>query len=356
MKIVIVSPSLSTNRNVSGISSVVQFIINNNIEHQYYHFELGKRDDEIRNLLWFFRIFKVYSKWFRNMIFFNADIIHFNFSISRLAIFRDAPLIFLSRLFNRRMILHIHGGELFQTKNNSFFIHLILKRILNGKNAMIVLSTTEKEVLKKKYNCENIKVLPNCIELGDAKKFNRSYEKHERLVLLFFGRITINKGIEYIYNAMESLKLKGSQFKFVMAGAGPEEKLYVEKFTNLLGNDFEFMGVVSGNEKISLLKTCDLFLLPSFFEGLPMALLESMSFGIVPITTNEGSMSHVVKNENNGIIVSKYSTNDIVFAVEKLISNREYLKILSTNARQYIFDHNIPEKYFSVLNDIYKYQ
>jgi glycosyltransferase involved in cell wall biosynthesis len=104
------------------------------------------------------------------------------------------------------------------------------------------------------------------------------------------------------------------------------------------------------------LKKCNVFLLPSFFEGLPIALLESMSFGLVPIVTNVGSIINVVNDGINGMIVNSHSSEDIAFAVEKLSKEKEYLKELSINARQYIFSNFKPEAYISRLNEIYNYE
>jgi glycosyltransferase involved in cell wall biosynthesis len=141
-----------------------------------------------------------------------------------------------------------------------------------------------------------------------------------------------------------------------MAGKGPDERVFVQKFGELLGKQYEFRGVVAGRQKSELLEMCNVFLLPSFFEGLPMALLESMSFGIVPITTNVGSIKFVINNGNNGIIVNKNSSEEIASAIEKLYTDKDYMQELSTNARKYIFSNFKPDAYIAKLNEIYNYE
>ena len=167
--------------------------------------------------------------------------------------------------------------------------------------------------------------------------FNRIVNKQELLNILFIGRITKSKGIEYIYQALSGLKKRQVPFKFYIAGTGPDEEEYVEKFEALLGSDFEFKGVVSGVSKINLFKTCEIFLLPSLFEGLPMSLLESMSFGLVPVVTGVGSIKHVVKTGENGILVDRNPAEDIDLAIEKFVNDRILLEQLSINAKDYIF-------------------
>jgi glycosyltransferase involved in cell wall biosynthesis len=356
MRIIITSPSLNTNHNVSGISSVTNFIISSNPDNEYIHFIIGRKDNEKRNLSWFLRILGVYIKWLHLMVTQRAVLIHFNLALSEDSIIRDSPLIILARLFCKRMIIHIHGGDFLMHKKKPLWMTRLLKIVLSGKNPIVVLSPIEKEVLQESNNCKNIYVLPNCIALNEANDFDRIYSDSEPLKLLFLGRISVEKGIDYIYLAMESLKAKGIKFMFFMAGKGPEEINYNQKFENLLGKDFEFKGVVSGVQKSDLLKKCDVFLLPSFFEGLPMALLESMSFGLVPVVTNVGSIKYVVNDGINGMMVNSHSSEDIAFAIEKLSKEKEHLRELSKNARQYIFSNFKPEVYISRLNEIYDYE
>jgi glycosyltransferase involved in cell wall biosynthesis len=356
MKIIITSPSLDTNKNVSGISSVTKFIIKNNESHKYVHFEIGKKDDDKRNLYSILRIAKTYLKWIYLMAFSRDILIHFNIPIEKFALIRDTPLILISRLFKKRMILHIHGGEFSMNKKLPFWIKYILKFNFYGETPKIVLSPFDKDFLEEKLSCTKIFVLPNCADLSDACNFNRTLSKNKIPILLFMGRISFNKGIEFIFHALESLKKQNYNFKFIMAGKGPEEKLYVKRFSDLLGEDFTFEGVVSGIKKTELLKNSNIFLLPSFFEGLPMALIESMSFGLVPITTNVGSIKYLIKNDLNGIIVNKYSSEEITSAIIKISDDKEYAQKLSKNARDYIFTNYDSKKYISRLNEIYKYE
>jgi glycosyltransferase involved in cell wall biosynthesis len=354
MKIIILSPSLYTNQNVSGISSVTQFIINHNTEHEYVHFNLGRKDSEIRNIFWVLRMLRTYFNWICLMVSSKQALIHFNLSLSKYSIIRDYPLILMARLFHKRMIIHIHGGELLMDENITFWIKKILGSIFSDKNQIVVLGLSEKETIYRKFGARKISVLPNCIDLSAAKEFERSYKKTELIQLLFLGRISVEKGIEYIFRSLGSLKDQGKTFKFFMAGTGPDETVYVSKFQDLLGKDFEYRGIVSGDIKTALLKNCNIFLLPSFYEGLPMALIESMSFGLIPITTDVGSIKDIVIDGETGIIVRKKSAEDIESAIKKLLEETDTREKLSRNARNFVFNYNNVNKYIFDLNRIYE--
>jgi glycosyltransferase involved in cell wall biosynthesis len=355
MRILITSPSLDIIENISGISSVTRFIINNNPQHQYLHFQLGKKDNKKRNLSWILDNLLVYLNWIKLMISLRKTIIHFNISLGKLSLIRDTPLILLARISGKKLILHIHGGNLMMRPHLPLWLRICLKCNLKGSFPKIVLSPLEKKVIEKMVGNRNVFILPNCIDLAEAKKFNRDYTGNKTLRLLFLSRISVEKGLEFIYQALKSLKETDLEFKFILAGTGPDEKLYLKKFHDILGGDFEFKGIVYGGRKTELLKSCDVYILPSLFEGLPMALLESMAYGLVPVTTDVGSITFVVKDRINGIILSGDKSKSIVSSIITLAENKSLMAELGRNAQNYIFINFDPVNYIAKLNEIYDY-
>ena len=284
----------------------------------------------------------------------NDILVHFNFALDKRSIIRDSPLILFAKLLNKRMVIHLHGGEYLESENIPAWIKKLLKLILSGKAPKIVLSPIEKEIVKMKFNCLNIEVLPNCIDLTGAKNFIRINSGDPQLKLLFIGRIVLRKGIEYIFQALLILKKKEIPFKFILAGTGPDEDIYVKKFSELLQSNFEFKGIVSGDNKTELLKECDVFLLPSIYgEGLPISLLECMSYSLVPIVTDNGSMKYVVKDGENGILVNKESSVEIADAIVNLSTKEDLLQKLGRYASKSVFDNFDPAVYIDKLNEIY---
>jgi glycosyltransferase involved in cell wall biosynthesis len=353
--ILITAPSLDTKQNVSGISSVTNFIINNNTGKVYKHFELGRKDDEKRNLRWFLRIIKTMFNWIIVVTNSKTTLVHFNFALSKASIIRDAPLILFVKLCSKKILIHLHGGDYLTNTKAPGWMKFILKRVFWGNTQVIVLSPAEQHAIIKDYKVKNVNVLPNCVDLKEAKAFNRTFNKEGGVPhLLFIGRISKPKGIEYIYQALHLLKKKGTAFKFLMAGTGPDETEYVAKFSSLLGAAFEFKGIVSGEAKTELFKASDVFLLPSMFEGLPMALLESMSFGLVPVVTGVGSIKYVVKTGENGIIVGSNPVEEIVTAIESFEKSTILMERLSINASNFIFKYYNPENYINELNKVYE--
>jgi len=352
--IIITSPCLNAEKNVSGISAMASFIIRNNAIHNYTHFELGKWDSEKRDLKWFRRIMIKNIRWIKYMIKEKDVLVHFNFALETRSILRDFPFILIARLFNKRMVIHLHGGKYLGTDKIPFFIRIILKKVMSGNEPKIVLGSGEKDFIVRNYAAKNIFILPNCIDLEDAKAYEKHFFKEKQVGILFMGRIIKNKGLDSIAAAIKILKEKNLPVKFFLAGTGPDEDGFKSRISELLGSDFIHAGVVSGEVKSGLFKKCDIFLLPSLYgEGLPVSLLESMSFGLIPVVTGNGSMKDVVKSGVNGFVVKSNSPEEIAAAVETLINDGTLKEKLSTNARNYVFSSHDPEIFLSELNKIY---
>lgn len=355
MQVIITSPSLNTTDNVSGISAVTRFITSQNTCCEYTHFLLGKKDAQTRDLLWLLRTLKVYAKWAQVLLMEPLAIIHFNIAFDLRSLIRDLPLIMIARLLRRRVIIHIHGGKFLAGEGMPSGLKMIVRLTLS-RGPIIVLSHLERAMIERMTRNAKILVLANCIEVEEAEAFERGYPSEEPLIILFLGRITARKGIEVLYQGLAASREGGTRFRFVMAGAGPAEKLYVCKFRELLGEDFEFRGVISGAEKTDVLKKCNVFVLPSLYgEGMPMALLESMAFGLVPITTDIASISTIVTNGINGIIVNRGAPGEIRDAIDKLATEKQCMRALSMRGRQHILDICRPDAYVEQLNAIYEH-
>ena len=355
MKVIINSPSLDPKVNVSGISAVTQFIISNNKEVDYIHFEVGRKDAESQGALSRIkRILRNKKEW-EQLLKQNKDaVVHYNIPLMKAAIIRDYMLIRIAHKLGMPIVLHIHGGNYIKERNRPWYIKSLLKKIFKWSKHVIVLGEEENAILEEDFGIHNVISLPNCIDLSAARKFNRNIEGKDTLDILYLGRIEPNKGIDYIFDACKALKEEGIKFHLNFAGKEEEEGQYIPKFKEEFADNFTFHGIVSGDKKIGVLKKCDIFLLPSFFEGLPMSLLETMSFGQVPVVTPVGSIPMVVVDDVNGCFIKVKNADDIINVVRSLTTYRELYSTLSSNAQQTIFNKFNDCKYIKELNRMYK--
>lgn len=355
MKSIIVSPSLDPSQNVSGISAVTQFIISNNQEVEYVHFELGKKDKEKGGVFRVKSIVNGLFKW-NSLLKENANaIVHYNFPLSKSSILRDPMFIFIARRRKMKMVVHIHGGNFLTASHTPKYLQWILKKVFALPCPFIVLSDLEKRLVGERYECKDIHVLPNCVDLTEASKYVKQTKVvDEPLVIGYLGRIAETKGMSYLLEACKEMKVRNIPFILRIAGKEEIENQYLPLFRKELGDQFFYDGVVSGKSKDDFLKQLDVFMLPSYFEGLPMSLLECMSFGVVPITTNVGSIGEVVRDGENGAFIRIRDARTIIEQFVTLNSNRKQMCELSRSAKDTIFRTFSPSVYVDSLNQLYQ--
>ena len=349
--IIINSPSLNPTKNVSGISSIVQFIISQDTNYNYIHFEVGRTDEAKGGLSRVFSIIGSLKNW-RDLLKEHPDaIVHYNFALTKECIIRDSLYIHFCK--RHKMVLHLHGGNFLFSDSMPFYLDILLKRLFSFKSPFIVLSDREKKRIEEKYHAQIVHSLPNCVDFTEAVQYVKDYDK-EVLTLGYIGRITAAKGMNELIEACKVLKNEMLPFKLIIAGSERVGDNYVSVFSEQLGDSFEYAGIVSGETKTNFLKRIDVFVLPSYFEGLPVSLLETMSFGCVPVTTDVGSISTVVKNGDNGLFIKVKDSGDIVDNVKRLSKDKALLERLGRNAKQTVLEQYNPEKYIKKLDMIYQ--
>jgi glycosyltransferase involved in cell wall biosynthesis len=354
MRIIITSPSLDPTKNVSGLASVTRFIIENNPHHNYIHFELGRKDGEKGGIHRVSSVIHRFKDWKRLLKTYPDALVHYNFPLEKPSIIRDTPFMRAALKNGNKMVIHIHGGVYLTSANIPFPFRQMLKHVFSWNVPFITLSETEAETLRKRFHAKHIVSLPNCVDLKDAQTFERKYKDDSTpLTLGYLGRIAKTKGMDYLLQACCILKERHIPFCLKIAGAEEIEGQYLPMFSKMLGNQFVFYGVVSGESKNSFLQSLDILVMPTFYEGLPMSLLECMSYGVVPIITPVGSIPTVVTDQQNGILIKVKDTQSIVDTITYLHTHRDKLEQMSKSSRKYIFEHFDSDYYFDKLNNIY---
>lgn len=344
MKILITAPSLDENENVSGISALVRQIVQKG-GHEFFHFQAGRKDGERSGFSWLVKQALLVPRFNSFLKRVDPDVVHINTSLVKRAIARDVLLAGAAKKAGKPVVLHIHGGPF---AAGEFEWWHLGKNLLNQANKVIVLSELEKEAINERIPGLDIEVLPNAVAVDEIPVTTR---ENTAKTILYFGRLDANKGLDEIVEACRALKEAGLEFRFNCYGAGPQGREFIDWMLEALGEDFYYGGVVTGDEKWRALAENDIFLLPSKYEGLPMALLEAMAAGCVPVVSNVGSISTAVTDGVNGYFVDE---ENLVSRLKELLSGEADLAAMSRAARATIEKNFDIKDYVERLNGIYK--
>jgi glycosyltransferase involved in cell wall biosynthesis len=243
----------------------------------------------------------------------------------------------VAKICGARVVYQVHGGApLERFFAQSRMLKAFLRRTLRIPDAIVVLAQSELEAYRKLVPGQHVFALPNCVDCSPYANIAREpSEPDAPLRLLYIGRLAREKGL---YEALQGLRLAQLQdvgARLVIAGSGPEEAA-LRRFANGLGNTVSFTGPVFGAAKIALFRNADVFLLPSYSEGLPYALLESMAAGVPAIITRVGAIPDVMADGLHGLFVPPRDPHAIGRAITALAADRELLARMGDAGRKRI--------------------
>jgi len=176
-----------------------------------------------------------------------------------------------------------------------------------------------------------IAIVPNAI---DVSSFNPSPPQNERekFTVINVGRIEHSKGVFSLLQAARILHKKyQNRVQFLFIGDGPHRKRLEEaiRTDKKLNSNVKLLGYVQNVG--DFLRESDVFVLPSYYEGMPISLLEAMACAKPVVATNVGDVPDVIENEFNGLLVEPGSPIALADAIDKLLSDPEYSRKLAIN-------------------------
>jgi glycosyltransferase involved in cell wall biosynthesis len=291
-------------------------------------------------------IFKISRFLFQNQY---IKIIHLH-SASRGSFYRKSIICLLGKFFCKKIVFHMHGGSFDQFYRQSVILKYYIHGILKSSDSIICLSGEWVDFYCKKLGLKNVFVLGNPIQSFpcDVAHSNSDY-----LQLLFLGNICDDKGIfDLIAFLKDNIYFQENKIKLTIAGIGEVERLKKVLENPELKNKINFLGWVQNEAKQAIICACDIYILPSYFEGLPVSILEAMAIGKPIIATNVGGIPSIVQNGYNGWLFTAGKFNELNAIFDQIFSDKKILqryRLNSLRASQ-VF---APEVVFEKLNNLY---
>lgn len=195
----------------------------------------------------------------------------------------SCAMLWIPHLFKKRIVVTIHGLDWQRSKWGGFatkYIKFGEKMAAKYADEIIVLSKGVQKYFKDTYN-RDTNFIPNGVNKPTIRKANiikKKYQLEKDGYILFLARIVPEKGLHYL---IEVYKQIYTDKKLVIAGGASHTTDYLEKIKKMVQKDDRIImtGFVQGEELEELFSNCYLYCLPSDVEGMPISLLEAMSYG-----------------------------------------------------------------------------
>ena len=303
---------------------------------------------------------KFLSNLFKIM-FSKLDLYYLTISQSKFGNIRDLIMIKLIQLKKRKIIIHLHGGGFRNILDNEFgsFQKKINYKILSKIHAGIVLGNSLRYIFEGIIPEEKIYVVKNCVDdefVISNEEYNEkmlSLENKEEFRILYLSNFIKEKGYKEVLQLAKLVKENNDKrFKFIFAGKffdNDDKKDFFEYIDkNELNHIIEYKGIVGGNDKIDLLRKCDIFILLTRYknEGQPISIIEAAGNGLEIIATNHSGINDIL-GTNEMIFIEKENIKieKIYAELIKAIDEKE-IDRLNRNREKILVDFS-EEKYLS---------
>ena len=295
----------------------------------------------------------------------NPDIIHTH------AVIPDGLYVLLARgLSKTPLIITSHGIDIVKIKEINYgyrlnpVYSLIIKGVLKRCDEHVVVSNAMvKYASDAGSSKDKITMIPDGIppkKNVSIEKINEVIKKYkiatdEKILLTLSGMRPI-KGLEYLLRAMPKVLKENQNTRLIMACKGR----YTTYLETLIGNlkiedKVEFVGFVQGEEKLALIKLCDIFCMPSLFESFGITLLEASQFEKAIVASNTGGIPEIVESGKTGLLVPPKNLDEISKAINLLLADETLRTKLGKEAKKNVerFDvKKIANKYISLYKEM----
>ena len=253
----------------------------------------------------------------------------------------EGPAFFcwLPKLFGKRVVITIHGldwaREKWKSGFGSKFIRQGEKNAVKYADEIIVLSKGVQDYFRETYERET-HFIPNGVnrpEIREAKLITNKFGLTKDSYILFLGRLVPEKGIRYLVEAFKNIK---TDKKLVIAGGSSDTESFMKELKDMAKDDNRiiFTGFVQGQMLDELYSNAYIYTLPSDLEGMPLSLLEAMSYGNCCLVSDIPECAEVV--EDKALIFRKSDVGDLRDKLQAACDHPEKVIELKKQAADFI--------------------
>lgn len=259
------------------------------------------------------------------------DVVHFH---------AEGPcaVLWLPKLFDKRCIATIHGIDWQRAKWGRFaskYIKFGEKIAAKYADEIIVLSKSVQKYFMDTYGRET-KYIPNGVNrpaLHSPQLIKEKYGLDKDKYILFLGRLVPEKGIKYLIEAFRDV---ATDKKLIIAGGSSDTDIFIQELKKLAEGDdrIAFTGFVQGQMLEELYSNAYVYTLPSDLEGMPLSLLEAMSYGNCCLTSDIAECAEVV--EDKAILFKKSDVDDLKEKLQYVCDNPNVVRKMKNGVADFI--------------------
>lgn len=270
--------------------------------------------------------------------------------------YRKMIFILLAKLGRKKILFHCHGSRFDQFyQKGPRWQKFLIRKILSLCDRVITLSPFWQAFFSDFLESSSLRILENAIPLQVYQSFKGQEKKSlQGQIILFAGEVGERKGAYDLLAIIPELVLRVPEVIIRMAGNGDLDKIGVIADSLHIKEHIQLPGWISPEKMVGLYYQADLFVLPSYHEGLPMAILEAMACGLPVVSTQVGGIPELIVEGENGILINPGDREALLNALCVLLTDSTLREVMGQKNIQKIKEkYDIPI-YIEKLKSLYR--
>ena len=271
----------------------------------------------------------------------------------------SAPLAYLySKIRHKPLIVRLAGSDVYAfyptpvaTLKGLLYLKVTLRMIANYAYFICLSKDMFKKLIALGVNKNHVAIIPNFV---DESFFNVSSNRSGN-VILFIGGLKYVKGVDVLIEAFHILCRRFKNLQLRIVGDGKMRDKLMERINLLnLNSHVKILGYMPYYSVKDQLSEASIFVVPSRSEGLPNALLQAMAAGLPIVATRVGGIPSLIRDGENGLLVTAGNPEELAEAIEKLLINRDLAERIGRNARRKAEEYRV-ERIVKLYEELFEY-
>jgi glycosyltransferase involved in cell wall biosynthesis len=279
------------------------------------------------------------------------DVVHINSALApTVTVLRAGALALAARTRGCAVLVHAHGGNI-ETWLTTRRARTVMRLAMRPAQGVAAVWTAGHRALAQTLGADRVFLVDNGVDPG---RFGERQPSEGPTRVLYVGLLTPRKGVLDLLEASRMLRDEGYPHRLLLLGGTPDEgPAAAEPVLAAAEGQAELLGTRLPEQMPSAYADADIFCLPSWWEAMPLSVLEAMAAGLPVVASDVGDVSRAIQHDATGFVVPKQAPHELASALRKLLDDPNLRVRMGLAGRQRVVQHFSSQVTAARLGELY---